>query len=94
MVSELPDPIGLRVQGRTETSLNLAWDPAEGDFDQYVLSCEGAEVGCPSPIWLVDRDVGENSSVTDLWPGAQYTFTLGIHSATTDGEVLTTRTCK
>ena len=83
---------------RNTTSISLAWDPAPGDFDHYLITCAGGaeEVKCPSEVIQVSFDEGNSLTINGLIPGELYSFDIEARQEgrSSPKESLSLRPCK
>ncbi|XP_076801540.1 phosphatidylinositol phosphatase PTPRQ-like isoform X2 [Clavelina lepadiformis] len=78
ITAKLAPPSKFRLMTRNTTSISLAWDPAPGDFDHYLITCAGGaeEVKCPSEVIQVSFDEGNSLTINGLIPGELYSFDI------------------
>ncbi|KAM9028993.1 phosphatidylinositol phosphatase PTPRQ isoform 2-T2 [Ara ararauna] len=67
----LAAPLNVREGNVTDTSIQIAWDRAEGDFQQYEVTC----TNCASAL-RVQKVRHETATFSNLTPGKLYNFTI------------------
>uniref|UniRef100_A0A8C2SRE2 Phosphatidylinositol phosphatase PTPRQ n=1 Tax=Coturnix japonica TaxID=93934 RepID=A0A8C2SRE2_COTJA len=67
----LAAPLNIREGNVTDTSIQIAWDRAEGDFQQYEVTC----TNCAS-AFRVQKVKQETATFSNLIPGELYSFTV------------------
>ncbi|XP_021240934.1 phosphatidylinositol phosphatase PTPRQ isoform X5 [Numida meleagris] len=67
----LAAPLNIREGNVTDTSIQIAWDRAEGDFQQYEVTC----ADCAS-AFRVQKVKQETATFSNLIPGKLYSFTV------------------
>ncbi|KAM6293009.1 phosphatidylinositol phosphatase PTPRQ [Porphyrio hochstetteri] len=67
----LAAPLNVREGNVTDTSIQVAWDRADGDFQQYEVTC----VNCAS-AFRVQKVKQETAKFSNLTPGKLYNFTI------------------
>eukprot|EP00076_Gallus_gallus_P042100 XP_025007638.1 tenascin-R-like [Gallus gallus] len=67
----LAAPLNIREGNVTDTSVQIAWDRAEGDFQQYEVTC----TNCAS-AFRVQKVKQETATFSNLVPGKLYSFTV------------------
>ncbi|XP_071622442.1 phosphatidylinositol phosphatase PTPRQ [Heliangelus exortis] len=67
----LASPLNVREGNVTDTSIQIVWDPADGDFQQYEVTC----INCAS-AFRVQKVMQETATFTNLTPGKLYSFTI------------------
>ncbi|XP_074996716.1 tenascin-like [Calonectris borealis] len=69
--SGLAAPLNVREGNVTDTSIQIAWDRADGDFQQYEVIC----TNCAS-AFRVQKVKQETATFSSLTPGKLYNFTI------------------
>ncbi|XP_075352394.1 phosphatidylinositol phosphatase PTPRQ [Mycteria americana] len=67
----LAAPLNVREGNVTDTSIQIAWDRADGDFQQYEVTC----TNCAS-AFRVQKVKQETATFSSLTPGKLYNFTI------------------
>ncbi|XP_064306250.1 phosphatidylinositol phosphatase PTPRQ isoform X2 [Phalacrocorax carbo] len=67
----LAAPLNVREGNVTDTSIQVAWDRADGDFHQYEVTC----INCAS-AFRVQKVKQETATFSNLTPGKLYSFTI------------------
>ncbi|XP_054688920.1 phosphatidylinositol phosphatase PTPRQ isoform X5 [Grus americana] len=67
----LAAPLNVREGNVTDTSIQIAWDRADGDFQQYEVTC----TNCAS-AFRVQKVKQETAKFSNLTPGKLYNFTI------------------
>ncbi|XP_063178935.1 phosphatidylinositol phosphatase PTPRQ isoform X1 [Chroicocephalus ridibundus] len=67
----LAAPLNIREGNITDTSIQIAWDRADGDFHQYEVTC----INCAS-AFRVQKVKQETATFSNLTPGKLYNFTI------------------
>ncbi|XP_068525196.1 phosphatidylinositol phosphatase PTPRQ isoform X2 [Anas acuta] len=67
----LAAPLNVREGNVTDTSIEIAWDRADGDFQRYEVTC----TNCAS-AFRVQKVRQETATFSDLIPGKLYSFTI------------------
>ncbi|XP_074726766.1 phosphatidylinositol phosphatase PTPRQ isoform X4 [Strix uralensis] len=67
----LAAPLNVREGSVTDTSIQIAWDRADGDFQQYEVTC----TNCAS-AFRVQKVKQETATFSSLTPGKLYNFTI------------------
>ncbi|XP_066849641.1 phosphatidylinositol phosphatase PTPRQ isoform X3 [Anser cygnoides] len=67
----LAAPLNVREGNVTDTSIEIAWDRADGDFQRYEVTC----TNCAS-AFRVQKVRQETATFSDLIPGKLYNFTI------------------
>ncbi|XP_076189725.1 phosphatidylinositol phosphatase PTPRQ isoform X2 [Aptenodytes patagonicus] len=67
----LAAPLNVREGNITDTSIQIAWDRADGDFQQYEVTC----TNCAS-AFRVQKVKQETATFSSLTPGKLYNFTI------------------
>ncbi|XP_075284511.1 phosphatidylinositol phosphatase PTPRQ [Opisthocomus hoazin] len=67
----LAAPLNVREGNITDTSIQIAWDRADGDFQQYEVTC----TNCAS-AFRVQKVKQETATFSNLTPGKLYNFTI------------------
>ncbi|XP_061225344.1 phosphatidylinositol phosphatase PTPRQ [Neopsephotus bourkii] len=67
----LAAPLNVREGNVTDTSIQIAWDRADGDFQQYEVTC----TNCASAL-NVQKVRQETATFSNLTPGKLYKFTV------------------
>ncbi|XP_055568860.1 phosphatidylinositol phosphatase PTPRQ isoform X1 [Falco cherrug] len=67
----LAAPVNVREGNVTDTSIQIAWDRADGDFQQYEVTC----ANCAS-AFRVQKVKQEKATFSNLTPGKLYNFTI------------------
>ncbi|KAJ6651382.1 hypothetical protein lerEdw1_020955 [Lerista edwardsae] len=64
-------PLNVKEGKVTDTSIQIIWDQAEGNFQQYEVTC----TNCAS-IFMIQKVTKEMVEFSNLIPGMQYNFTV------------------
>ncbi|XP_075603768.1 phosphatidylinositol phosphatase PTPRQ isoform X5 [Balearica regulorum gibbericeps] len=67
----LAAPLNVREGNVTDTSIQLAWDRADGDFQQYEVTCTNC-----ARAFRVQKVKQETAEFSSLTPGKLYNFTI------------------
>ncbi|KAK2523744.1 hypothetical protein Q9966_012038 [Columba livia] len=67
----LAAPLNVREGDITDTSIQIAWDRADGDFHQYEVTC----INCAN-AFRVQKVKQETATFSSLTPGKLYNFTI------------------
>ncbi|OXB73915.1 UNVERIFIED_CONTAM: hypothetical protein H355_008110 [Colinus virginianus] len=67
----LAAPLNVQEGNVTDTSIQISWDRAEGDFQQYEVTC----TNCASPF-RIQKVKQETATFSNLIPGKLYSFTV------------------
>ncbi|XP_074936839.1 phosphatidylinositol phosphatase PTPRQ isoform X3 [Phalacrocorax aristotelis] len=67
----LAAPLNVREGNVTDTSIQVAWDRADGDFHQYEVTC----INC-ARAFRVQKVKQETATFSNLTPGKLYSFTV------------------
>ncbi|KAK2515189.1 Ptprq [Columba guinea] len=67
----LAAPLNVREGDITDTSIQIAWDRADGDFHQYEVTC----INCAN-AFRVQKVKQETATFSNLTPGKLYNFTI------------------